>query len=67
MVCQDSTHKTNQYQFKIPTVVVPDEYHNDSVGANACSYVYPLALSMGCQQGMAKEIIQSSARGRVLS
>ena len=25
-------------------------YILDSVGANACSYVYPLALSMACQQ-----------------
>ena len=28
IVCQDSTHKTNQYRFKLTTMVVPDEYHN---------------------------------------
>jgi len=28
IVCVDSTHKTNQYRFKLITVVVPDEYHN---------------------------------------
>lgn len=28
IVCLDSTHKTNQYRFKLITVVVPDEYHN---------------------------------------
>ena len=27
IVCLDSTHKTNQYQFKLITVV-PDKYHN---------------------------------------
>lgn len=26
IVCLDSTHKTNQYWFKLITVVVPDEY-----------------------------------------
>ena len=28
IVCLDSTHKTNQYRFKLITAVVPDEYHN---------------------------------------
>lgn len=28
IVCIDSTHKTNQYRFKLLTVIVPDEYHN---------------------------------------
>ena len=28
IVCLDSTHKTNQYCFKLITVVVSDEYHN---------------------------------------
>ena len=28
IVCLDSTHKTNQYRFKLLTVVVPDEYRN---------------------------------------
>ena len=28
IVCLDSTHKTNQYKFKLLTVVVPDEYRN---------------------------------------
>jgi len=32
IVCVDSTHKTNQYRFKLITVVVPDEYHNGSSG-----------------------------------
>ena len=27
IVCLDSTHKTNQYRFKLITVAVPDEYH----------------------------------------
>jgi len=31
IVCVDSTHKTNQYRFKLITVVVPDEYHNGIV------------------------------------
>ena len=26
--CIDSTHKTNQYRFKLLTIMVPDEYHN---------------------------------------
>ena len=29
IVCLDSTHKTNQCQFKLTRMVVPDEYHND--------------------------------------
>ena len=28
IVCIDSTHKTNQYRFKLITVIVSDEYHN---------------------------------------
>ena len=28
IVCLDSTHKTNQYRFKLLTVVVPDEYRD---------------------------------------
>lgn len=28
IVCLDSTHKTNQYRFKLLTVLVPDEYRN---------------------------------------
>jgi len=28
IVCLDSTHKTNQYRFKLITGAVPDEYHN---------------------------------------
>ena len=28
IICLDSTHKTNQYRFKLLTVVVPDEYRN---------------------------------------
>ena len=28
ITCLDSTHKTNQYRFKLLTIVVPDEYHN---------------------------------------
>ena len=28
ITCIDSTHKTNQYRFKLLTIVVPDEYHN---------------------------------------
>ena len=26
-VCVDSTHKTNEYKFKLITVLVVDEYH----------------------------------------
>lgn len=28
IVCLDSTHKTNQYRFKLLTLIVPDEYRN---------------------------------------
>ena len=28
IVCLDSTHKTNQYRFKLLTVMVADEYRN---------------------------------------
>ena len=28
IICLDSTHKTNQYRFKLITLVVPDEYRN---------------------------------------
>lgn len=28
VVCIDSTHKTNEYRFKLLTVIVPDEYCN---------------------------------------
>ena len=28
IACIDSTHKTNQYRFKLLTIIVPDEYHN---------------------------------------
>ena len=28
IVCIDSTHKTNEYRFKLLTIVVPDEYRN---------------------------------------
>ena len=28
ITCIDSTHKTNQYRFKLLTIVVPDEYRN---------------------------------------
>lgn len=28
ITCIDSTHKTNQYRFKLLTIMVPDEYHN---------------------------------------
>lgn len=28
ITCIDSTHKTNQYRFKLLTIIVPDEYHN---------------------------------------
>ena len=31
IVCLDSTHKTNQYRFKLLTVVVPDEYRNGNL------------------------------------
>ena len=31
IVCLDSTHKTNQYKFKLITAVVPDEYHNGKI------------------------------------
>ena len=34
IVCVDSTHKTNQYQFKLITVVVSDEYHNGIIMLN---------------------------------
>ena len=32
IVCLDSTHKTNQYRFKLLTLVVPDKFRN----GNAC-------------------------------
>ena len=28
IVCIDSTHKTNPYEFKLVTIVVPDEFKN---------------------------------------
>ena len=31
IVCIDATHKTNQYRFKLITLIVPDEYHNGSI------------------------------------
>lgn len=40
MVCVDSTHKTNQYRFKLITVVVADEYHNGYVKWWSVSYYH---------------------------
>ena len=34
ITCIDSTHKTNQYRFKLLTVIVPDEYHNGNIQYN---------------------------------
>ena len=31
IVCLDSTHKTNQYRFKLLTVIVADEYRNGTI------------------------------------
>lgn len=28
LICIDSTHKTNEYRFKLITIIVPDEYCN---------------------------------------
>lgn len=32
IICIDSTHKTNEYRFKLITIVVPDEYCNGKIG-----------------------------------
>lgn len=34
VVCIDSTHKTNEYRFKLLTIVVPDEYCNGMLNFN---------------------------------
>ena len=37
ITCLDSTHKTNQYRFKLLTVVVPDEYRNGNEPTTVCA------------------------------
>ena len=49
MVCVDSTHKTNQYRFKLITVVVADEYHNGCLKAG----VYHIIISCQTDQPVA--------------
>ena len=39
-VCLDSTHKTNQYQFKLLTVLVPDEYRNGKTVLTLLKAIY---------------------------
>ena len=41
IVCLDSTHKTNQYRFKLLTVLIPDEYRNGIAELHCtCMYVH---------------------------
>ena len=43
IVCLDSTHKTNQYRFKLITVVVPDEYHNGTT-CQSHTFLCPVSI-----------------------
>ena len=40
IVCLDSTHKTNQYRFKLLTVLVPDEYRNGKTVLTLLKAIY---------------------------
>ena len=50
MVCSLYNNTTKECPCTVTMLKVIPMYILDSVGANACSYVYPLALSMACQQ-----------------
>ena len=47
IVCLDSTHKINQYRFKLTTVIVPDEYHNVMCRYSSITYIiytFPVSI-----------------------
>ena len=40
IVCHDSTHKTNQYLFKLLTLLVPEEYRNGKTVLTLLKAIY---------------------------
>ena len=49
LTCVDSTHKTNEYGYKLISMVVADEFHN---GKNHCNFP-PQHVKLAAPQSMA--------------